>query len=80
MKTLGLRLVEASEGTASFEMEAKTEFHWNPWEPFMVESYVTLATRRFVQPIFTTLKKRRTSRVSICRSISFDQFGTMSLE
>ena len=30
MKTLGFSLVEVSEGTASFEMEAKTEFHSNP--------------------------------------------------
>ena len=30
MKTLGLRLVEVSEGTASMEMEAKTELHSNP--------------------------------------------------
>ena len=30
MKTLGLRLVEAGEGTASFEMEAKTDLHSNP--------------------------------------------------
>jgi uncharacterized protein (TIGR00369 family) len=30
MKTLGLRLVEVSEGTASFEMEAKRELHSNP--------------------------------------------------
>ena len=30
MKTLGFRLVEVSEGRASFEMEAKTEFHSNP--------------------------------------------------
>ena len=30
MKTLGLRLVEVSEGRASFEMEAKTELHSNP--------------------------------------------------
>src|SRR5499425_1129394 len=30
MKTLGLRLVEVGDGTASFEMEAKTELHSNP--------------------------------------------------
>ena len=30
MKTLGLKLVNVGEGTASFEMEAKTEFHSNP--------------------------------------------------
>jgi uncharacterized protein (TIGR00369 family) len=30
MKTLGLKLVEVGEGTACFEMEAKTEFHSNP--------------------------------------------------
>jgi uncharacterized protein (TIGR00369 family) len=30
MKTLGLRLVEVGEGTASFEMEAKTDLHSNP--------------------------------------------------
>ena len=30
MKTLGLRFVEVGEGTASFEMEAKTELHSNP--------------------------------------------------
>src|ERR671918_2662162 len=30
MKTLGLRLVEVSEGAASMEMEAKTELHANP--------------------------------------------------
>src|SRR5947209_16841444 len=30
MKTLGFRLVEVSEGAASMEMEAKTEFHSNP--------------------------------------------------
>jgi uncharacterized protein (TIGR00369 family) len=30
MKTLGLRLVEIGEGSASFEMEAKTELHSNP--------------------------------------------------
>ncbi len=30
MKTLGFRLVEVNEGTASMEMEAKTELHSNP--------------------------------------------------
>ena len=30
MKTLGLRLVDVGDGTASFEMEAKTELHSNP--------------------------------------------------
>jgi len=30
MKTLGIRLIEVGEGTASMEMEAKTEFHSNP--------------------------------------------------
>jgi len=30
MKTLGLKLVDVGEGTASFEMEAKTELHSNP--------------------------------------------------
>ena len=30
MKSLGLRLVEISEGTASYEMEAKTDLHSNP--------------------------------------------------
>ena len=30
MKTLGIRLVEVSEGTASMEMDAKTESHSNP--------------------------------------------------
>ncbi|HEV8720161.1 MAG TPA: PaaI family thioesterase [Candidatus Binatia bacterium] len=30
MKTLGLRLIEVSEGAASMEMEAKTELHSNP--------------------------------------------------
>jgi len=30
MKTLGLQLVAVGEGTASFEMEAKTELHSNP--------------------------------------------------
>ena len=30
MKTLGLRLIEVGEGTASFDMEAKTELHSNP--------------------------------------------------
>jgi uncharacterized protein (TIGR00369 family) len=30
IKTLGFRLVEVSEGTASMEMEAKTELHSNP--------------------------------------------------
>jgi uncharacterized protein (TIGR00369 family) len=30
MKTLGIRLVEVSEGAASMEMEAKTELHSNP--------------------------------------------------
>ena len=30
MKTLGFKLVEVGEGTASMEMEAKTELHSNP--------------------------------------------------
>src|SRR5438270_7843229 len=30
MKTLGFRLVEVSEGTASMEIETKTELHSNP--------------------------------------------------
>jgi uncharacterized protein (TIGR00369 family) len=30
MKTLGIRLVEVSDGAASMEMEAKTELHSNP--------------------------------------------------
>src|SRR5262245_31666251 len=30
MKTLGLQLVAVGEGTASFEMQAKTELHSNP--------------------------------------------------
>lgn len=46
MKTLGFKLVEVSEGTASVEMEAKTELHSNPMERFMVESCVTLPMPR----------------------------------
>jgi uncharacterized protein (TIGR00369 family) len=30
MKTLGFKLIEVSEGTASMEMETKTELHSNP--------------------------------------------------
>jgi uncharacterized protein (TIGR00369 family) len=30
MKTLGFTLIEVGDGTASFEMEAKTELHSNP--------------------------------------------------
>src|SRR5205809_6804633 len=30
MKTLGIRLIEVGEGTASMEMESKTELHSNP--------------------------------------------------
>jgi len=30
MKTLGFKLIEVGEGTASMEMEAKTELHSNP--------------------------------------------------
>ena len=30
MKTLGIRLIEVGEGTASMEMETKTELHSNP--------------------------------------------------
>ena len=33
MKILGFRLVEVSEGTASMEMETKTELHSNPMGP-----------------------------------------------
>jgi hypothetical protein len=30
MKTVGMRLIDIGEGTASFEMEANTQLHSNP--------------------------------------------------
>lgn len=46
MKTLGFKLVEVSEGTASVEMELRPSCIRIPWERFMVESCVTLPMPR----------------------------------
>jgi hypothetical protein len=80
MKTLGLRLVEVGEGTASMEMEVKQSSIRIPWGRFMAESCVTWWMRRLAQLISQLLQMERVSPVSICRSISFDPFGTRSLE
>src|SRR5438552_547759 len=77
MKTLGFRLVEVGEGTRWKQRPSSIRI---PWEPFMVESCVTSPMRRLVQLISRLFKKGRASSASICRSISFDPFGTRGLE
>ena len=80
MKTLGFKLVEVSEGTASMEMEAKTELHSNPMGTIHGGVLCDIADAAIGTAHFTTLAEGRASPVSICRSISFDPFGTRGLE
>ena len=80
MKTLGFKLIEVGEGTASMEMEAKTELHSNPMGTIHGGSCVTSPMRRLVQLILQLLEKGRASPVSICRSISFGPSGTRGLK
>ena len=80
MKTLGFKLVEVSEGTASVEMEAKTELHSNPMGTIHGGVLCDLADAAIGIAHFTTLAEGETWPVSICRSISSDPFGTRGLE
>jgi len=70
MKTLGLRLVEVGEGTASFEMEAKTELHSNPMGTIHGGVLCDLADAAIGIAHFTTLAEGE-SLASIDLQINF---------
>ncbi len=57
MKTLGFRLVEVSEGTASMEMEAKTELHSNPMGTIHGGVLCDIADAAIGTAHFTTLQE-----------------------
>ena len=80
MKTLGFRLTEVSEASASMEMETKTEVHSNPMGTIRGGVLCDLADAAIGIAHFTTLAEGETWPVSICRSISSDPFGTRGLE
>src|SRR5262245_24448253 len=80
MKSLGLRLVEISEETASYEMEAKTDLHSNPMGTIHGGVLCDIADAAIGTALSRLLQMGRASRVSICRSISFDRFGTKDLK
>ena len=70
MKTLGLRLVEVGEATASFEMEAKTELHSNPMGTLHGGVLCDLADAAIGTAHFTTIAERE-SFTSIDLQINF---------
>jgi len=55
MQTLGFKLVEVSEGSASVEMEAKTELHANPMGTLHGGVLCDIADAAFGTAHFTTL-------------------------
>ena len=70
MKTLGLRLVEVSEGAASMEMEAKTELHSNPMGTIHGGVLCDIADAAIGTAHFTTLTEEE-SFASIDLQINF---------
>jgi uncharacterized protein (TIGR00369 family) len=70
MKTLGLRLVEVSEGATSIEMEAKTELHANPMGTIHGGILCDIADAVIGTAHFTTLKQGE-SFASIDLQINF---------
>jgi len=70
MKTLGFRLVEVSEGAASMEMEAKTEFHSNPMGTIHGGVLCYIAESAIGTAHFTTVADRE-SFASIDLQINF---------
>ena len=75
METLGFRLVEVGEGTASMEMEAKTDVHSNPMGTIHGGVLVTLPMRRLAQLISRLFKKWRAHQYRFA-----DQFFSTRLE
>jgi uncharacterized protein (TIGR00369 family) len=70
MKTLGFRLVEVGEATASFEMEAKTELHSNPMGTLHGGVLCDIADAAIGTAHFTTLQEGE-SFTSIDLQINF---------
>ena len=70
MKTLGFKLVEVSEGTASVEIEAKTELHSNPMGTIHGGVLCDLADAAIGIAHFTTLAEGE-SLASIDLQINF---------
>ena len=70
MKTLGFRLVEVGEGTASLEMEAKTDVHSNPMGTIHGGVLCDIADAAIGTAHFTTLTEAE-SFTSIDLQINF---------
>jgi uncharacterized protein (TIGR00369 family) len=70
MKTLGFKLVEVGEGTASVEMEAKTELHSNPMGTIHGGVLCNIADAAIGTAHFTTLAEGE-SFTSIDLQINF---------
>jgi uncharacterized protein (TIGR00369 family) len=70
MKTLGLTLVDVGEGTASFEMETKTELYSNPMGTIHGGVLCDIADAAIGTAHFTTLKEGE-SFASIDLQINF---------
>ena len=70
MKTLGFRLTEVGEGTASFEMEAKTELHSNPMGTIHGGVFCDIADAAIGTAHFTTIAEGE-SFTSIDLQINF---------
>jgi uncharacterized protein (TIGR00369 family) len=70
MKTLGLLLADVGEGTASFEMEAKTELHSNPMGTIHGGVLCDIADAAIGTAHFTTLQEGE-SFTSIDLQINF---------
>ena len=70
MKTLGFRLVEVGEGTASMELEAKTELHSNPMGTIHGGVLCDIADAAIGTAHFTTLTEGE-SLASIDLQINF---------
>jgi acyl-coenzyme A thioesterase PaaI-like protein len=80
MKTRGFKLVEVSEGSASVEMEAKTELHANPMGTIHGGVLCDIADAAIGTAHFTTLVEGE-SLTSIDLQIHFfDPFGTRGSE
>ena len=70
MKTFGLTLVDVGEGTASFEMETKTELHSNPMGTIHGGVLCDIADAAIGTAHFTTIAEEE-SFTSIDLQISF---------
>jgi len=70
MKTLGFRLTEVGEGTASFEMEVKTELHSNPMGTIHGGVFCDIADAAIGTAHFTTIAEGE-SFTSIDLQINF---------